>query len=113
VGHMAEREPASTGRQGPEPKGMWQCTPFSLSLLEACMRGVLSVQGTNSGHRAHLERGSESSGGANSSTPRLVILNFSLGSYLCKALAAQGPKKCPAHSGPLGGSARCLGTTTT
>jgi hypothetical protein len=77
------------------------------------------VQGTDSGPR---ERGNESAGGANSSMPRSVILNFLLGSgsdsYLSRSLAVQGleitfTEKRPAHSGPMGGLARGLEMTTT
>jgi hypothetical protein len=42
--------------------------------------GVPGLQGTDSGSRPHLERGCKPVGGANSSTPLLVILNFLLDS---------------------------------
>jgi hypothetical protein len=81
------------------------------------LQGVLGQQSTDSGPRAQLRRGNEPTGGANSSAPCSVILNFSLGSYLSSSLAAQGAdffnEKRLAHSGPLGGIARSLETTTT
>jgi hypothetical protein len=47
----------------------------------------------------------------------LVILNFLLGSYLSRSLAAQGPRKiftekCLAHSGPLVGGVEDSGAST-
>jgi hypothetical protein len=48
------------------------------------------MQGTDSGPRAHLGRGSEPIGGANSSTPSSITLNFFACSYLSSSLAAQG-----------------------
>jgi hypothetical protein len=41
--------------------------------------GVPGLQGTDSGPLAHLGRGYEPAGGANSSVSRSVILNFLLG----------------------------------
>jgi hypothetical protein len=68
-----------------------------LVLTQSLYVGIPDLQGTGSGPRAHLERDYEPAGGANSSKPHSVILNFLLGSwsdsYLSKSLAAQGPKK--------------------
>jgi hypothetical protein len=49
---------------------------------------VPDPQGINSGPRAHLKRGNEPAGGATISPPHVAILNFYLGSYLYKSLAA-------------------------
>jgi hypothetical protein len=38
--------------------------------------GVPNIQGADRGHRAHLGRGCEPTGGVNFSTPRSVILSF-------------------------------------
>jgi hypothetical protein len=70
--------------------------------------GVPGLQDTDSGTRAHLGRGYEPIGGANSLTPHSVIFNFYFGNYLFRSLAAQGPKKIftekhPTYSGPPGG----------
>jgi hypothetical protein len=45
-------------------------------LIWSLYAGVSDPQGTDSGPRAHPERGCEPTGRANSSTPRSVILNF-------------------------------------
>jgi hypothetical protein len=92
--------------------------PCYLSCLEAYMRGVPGLQGTDRGPQAYLGRGNEPTGGATISPPCVAILNFYLGSYLSRSLAVQGPKNFftenhLAHSDPLGGVARGLGMPTT
>jgi hypothetical protein len=87
-----------------------------LVLKPAC--GVPDLQGTNSDSRAHFGRGNEPAGGATISPPCTAILNFYLGSYLSRSLAAQGPQKNftekrLAHSGPLRGIAKGLVMPTT
>jgi hypothetical protein len=64
----------ATGKRG----GPGAALPFVL--IWNLYAGVPGPQGTDSGPRAHLERGCEPTGGANSLTPRLVTLNFLLGS---------------------------------
>jgi hypothetical protein len=109
AGHMEVPELTSIERRGLELQGTWQRVdarpaPY-LDLKLVC--GVPGLQGTDRGPRAHLGRGSEPTGGANSSVPHRVILNLLLDNYLSRSLAAQGPeknlllKKYPAHRGPL------------
>jgi hypothetical protein len=58
---------------------MWQYV--LLLILELSLyTGVPSLQGTDSGPRAHLGGGCEPAGGAKFLAPRSIILNFSLGS---------------------------------
>jgi hypothetical protein len=51
-------------------------TALPFVLIWSLYAGVSDPQGTDSGPRAHPERGCEPTGRANSSTPRSVILNF-------------------------------------
>jgi hypothetical protein len=58
--------------------------------------------------QAHLRRGSEPVGGANSWAPHRVILNLLLDSYLSRSFSSARTRKksftekCPAYRGPLG-----------
>jgi hypothetical protein len=78
---------------------------------------VSGLQSTDSDPQAHLGRGNETAGGANISFPHPAVLRFYFDNYLSRSLAAQGleifsVEKHIARSGPLGGVARSLGTTT-
>jgi hypothetical protein len=57
--------------------------------------GVPDLQGTDSGPWPHLGRGNELTSGATISPPYAAILNFYLGSYLSRSLAAKGPENFP------------------
>jgi hypothetical protein len=79
MGHVAAPKPSSVGRRGSELRDTWQ--HILLLVLASCLyAGVPSLQGTDSGSRAHLRRGNEFAGGAITSPSRLDILNFYLGS---------------------------------
>jgi hypothetical protein len=76
--------------------------------------GVLGLQGTDSGPQAHLRRGCEPTGGANTSFPHSAFLKLDLDKHLSRSLTVQGPKKISlkkrlAHRvAPLGGVVRSL-----
>jgi hypothetical protein len=92
---MVDSEPTLDGRHGPILQGTWwrmgACLAPCLDLKLVC-RGARSV-GYRQWPQAHLRRGYEPTGGANFLVSRSVILNFLLGSYLSRSLAAQGPRK--------------------
>jgi hypothetical protein len=80
VGHVVAPEPTSAGRCGLKLQLSWQCMDERpapcLDLEHVC--GVPGLQVTDRGPRAHLGRGCEPAGGANSSVPRSIILTFYL-----------------------------------
>jgi hypothetical protein len=81
--HVAALEPSRAARQGPELRGMWQYVLFLVLDLSVYV-GVPGLQGTDSGPRAHLGRGCEPAGGANTSFPRSAFLKLDLDNHLSR-----------------------------
>jgi hypothetical protein len=64
--------------------GCTPCSYFDLKLIY----GVPDLQGTDRGHRAHLQRGSRPVAGANCSAPHRVTLTLLFDSYLSMSFSS-------------------------